>query len=153
MPRLSRYGLFFAALTAMTLLAVSVRKQGADSSPSSRPLDEWDIPELAIHLNRMGVEVRLRAVPKNGHFSRSAFLTATSKEWRDLNTLSKDPRRIQDWRGTIYCERIGERDPSYLLKQWGEPCLAVGPFLFYGDADILDRVRDALAPIAPPDAR
>jgi hypothetical protein len=134
----------------MTFLAVTVRKHGANPPTSMRPFKDWDIPELAIHLNRMGVEVRLRAVPKNGQPNYSAYLTATAKEWRDLNELSKDPQRIQEWRGTIYCERVGVSDPSHLLEQWGEHCMAVGPFLFYGDAELLERVRDALAPLASP---
>jgi hypothetical protein len=148
MQHFTRYGLFFAALAAMTLLTVSVRKHSADSADSSRPIKEWDIPELAVHLNRMGVEVRLRAVPKKGPLIKSAYLTFTTKEWHDLNALNKDPRHFQEWRGTLYCERVGEHDSSYLIDQWGDRSMAVGPFLFYGDTELLDRVRTVLAPLA-----
>lgn len=148
MPRLTRYGLYFTVLSAMTLLIVSVRKHGADPAPSSRPLNDWDIPELAFQLKRMGMEVRLQAVSKNGPLSHSAYLTSTAKEWRDLNLLSKDPRRIHEWRGTIYCERVGDSEMSHLLEQWGDRYLAIRPFIFYGDPELLDRVRIALDPLA-----
>src|SRR5262249_11519701 len=112
----------------------------------------WDIAELADHLNRMGVEVRLRAVPKNNQLYQSAFLTSTAKEWADLNALNKDPRSIQEWRGTLYCERVSENGAQYLLEQGGDYCMVIRLFYFYGDAELLDRVRVALAPFAPPDA-
>jgi hypothetical protein len=151
MQRFARYGLFFSALGATTLLTFSVRKHDAESVPSTRPIRDWDIAELAVHLNRMGVEVRLRAVPRNGTLNRMAFLTSTGKEWSELNALNKDPIRIHEWRGTIYCEQIGESDVTYLLEQWGDRCLVVRPFVFYGDAELLERVRTSLAPLAMPD--
>ena len=140
-----RYGLCFAAVAAMVSLAVSVRKYSVGPAAGSRPIHDWDIPELAVHLNRKGVEVQLWTVPKNGPLNYSAYLTSTVKEWRDLNALNKDPGRIQEWRGTLYCERIGESEASHLLEQWGDRCLIVGPFLLYGDAELLQRVRIALA--------
>jgi hypothetical protein len=156
MPRFTRYGLCFASVAAMALLIVAVRKQGADSTSASRAIDTWDIPELADHLNRMGIQVRLRAISRDGPLTRdglltdSAYLTTTAKEWIDLNSLCKDPKRIRKWRGTLYCERIGERDVAHFyIEQWGDHCLLVRPFLFYGDPELLERVRNALASIAP----
>ncbi len=148
MPRLTRYGLLITVLAATAILAVSARRHAADPAPSARALNDWDIPELAIHLNRMGVEVRLRAVPKKGQFSRSAYLTTTTKEWGDLNSLLKDASCIRDWNGTLYCERVGDSDVTHLLEQWADHCLVIGPFLFYGDPELLVLVRDALAPYA-----
>jgi hypothetical protein len=139
-----RYGLCFTAVAAMSLLAVSIRNYGVGPAAESRPIYDWDITELAVHLNRKGVEVQVWTVPKNGPLNHSAYLTSTVKEWHDLNALNKDPRRIQEWRGTLYCERIGESEASHLLKQWDYRCLIVGPFLLYGDAELLKRVRMAL---------
>ena len=139
-----RYGLCFVAVAAMILLAVSVRKYGIGPVAASRPIHDWDITELTVHLNRKGVEVQLWAVPQSGPLNHSAYLTSTVKEWRDLNALNKDPRRIQEWRGTLYCERMGE-SASQVLEQWGDRCLIVGPFLLYGDAELLERVRIAFA--------
>lgn len=150
MPRLLRFGLCFASLAVLTWLAVSARKPALGPDFRARPIHDWDIPELAIHLNRKGMAMRLRAVPKNGSIGHSAYLTATAKEWKDLNVLCKDPAFIQHWSGTLYCERIGNKNASHLIEQWGdEHCAIVGPFIFYGDAELLKRVRVALAEFVP----
>lgn len=149
MRRISRYGWLGAALTAMILLAVAFRQRGADAVRSSRPINDWNISELVEELNRMGVEVRLRSTQKDGVAGETAFLTCTDKSWRELNALNKDAKRSQEWRGVLYCERAGERDSTHLIRQWGDRSAVVGPFLFYGDAELLRRVRAALIPFAP----
>jgi hypothetical protein len=55
---------------------------------------------------------------------------------------------IEEWGGTLYCERLGENHLTYLADEWGEDSLTVGRFIFYGDAELLIRVRDALASTA-----
>jgi hypothetical protein len=149
MQRFSHYGLLTVALVAMTWLAITFQQRLAGPTPPLPPLDQWDIPTLADHLNRAGPEVRLRPVQKNGTFSQSAFLTTTDKNWFDLNALGKDPRWIHKWRGTVYCELRGGADSADLLRLWGDQGWSAGPFLFYGDAELLDRIRAALAPLAP----
>jgi hypothetical protein len=145
MPRLTSYGWYMASVAAIALLVVLLRKHGMGSAPAARSINDWDIAELAIYLNRNGIEVRLRTTPKNGPLGRSAYLTTTTKEWNDLSSLIKDPKHMQGWRGTLYCERVGEGKPY--IELWGNYCLVVGPFLLYGDPELLDRVRSALASI------
>jgi hypothetical protein len=135
----------------MTLLAVAIREHAASRRHAERRLSDWDIPQLAAHLNRNGVPVRLRLVSETTPVVSSAYLTTTAKEWDDLNRLMKEPKRLSEWRGTLYCERVGKNASSYLLEQWGDHCLKIGPFLFYGDAELLERVRSALdAPLGTP---
>jgi len=149
MQRFSRYGWWSAAFVAMILLAFVSRQLGLDARSSSHSIDDWSIVELADELNRMGVRVQLRSTQQNGTVGQTAFLTFTDKNWRSLNALKKDSRHIHEWRGVLFCERVGERDATHLTNQWGNHCLAVGPFLFYGDAELLRQVRDALTPFAP----
>jgi hypothetical protein len=150
MPRLLRFSLCFACLAAMTLLSASVHERQANRRQADRRLHDWDIPQLADYLQRSGVDVRLVPVSKDGPLLQAVYLTSTAKEWRDLNRLMKEPQRIPEWQGTLYCERVGENDPAYLLRQWGDHGQQIGPFLFYGDAELLDRILTALA--APPAA-
>jgi hypothetical protein len=135
----------------MTLLATAFRQCGIDPAPSARPLDDWDFSELAEHLHHSGVEVRLRSTREDGAFDRTVFLTVIDKDWNDLNALNKDARRIREWHGVVSCERMGE-NVTRATHVLGDRCLVVGPFLFYGDAEMLQRVRTALAPLAPPAA-
>jgi hypothetical protein len=133
----------------MFLLALVSRQLGIHARSSSRSIDHWSLIELADQLNRMGVKVQLRFTQQDGTIGQTAFLTVTDKNWRSLNALKKDSKHIQEWRGVLFCERVGECDVTHLTTQWGNHCLEVGPFLFYGDAELLRQVRDALIPFAP----
>jgi hypothetical protein len=148
MQRFSRYGWWSAAFVTMILLAVASKPRSTDSAPSS-PIDDWSIPELVEHLNQMGVQMQLRSTQADGVVGTTAFLTTGDKDWHALNTLNKDAKRISEWRGILYCERVGNGDTS-VARLWGDRCLLVGPFLFYGDAELLKRVRAGLVPVAPP---
>jgi len=149
MQRFSHYGWWFAAFVAMILLALVARQLGIDARSSSRSIGDWSIVELADQLNRMGVKVQLRSTQQNGTVGQTAFLTFTDKNWRSLNALKKDANHIHEWRGVLFCERVGESDATHLTAQWEHHCLAVGPFLFYGDSELLRQVRDTLSPFAP----
>jgi hypothetical protein len=120
-------------------------------------------------LNGEGLGLRTVATQKDGVVRQTAFLTTTDKEWLDLNLLPKIQKRIDQWRGTLYCVRdpVGNRPEllwlarkypgildgargaggnhrSELTHQWGDCCLVAGPFLFYGDRELLGRVHAAL---------
>jgi hypothetical protein len=60
--------------------------------------------------------------------------------------MPKVRERIHSWRGTLFCLRkSGENDWSDLVLSWGDCCLEAGPFLFFGDRELLARVRAALS--------
>lgn len=147
MQRLSHYGWWSAALVTMISLAIASRPRSADSGSSPLSIDDWSIVELATHLNRMGVDVRLRSTREDGILGQTGFLTTLDKNWHKLNGLNKDGRRIDEWRGVLYCERMNYSSPATYLYR--DRCWAIGPFLFYGDAELFERVRTALAPFAP----
>jgi hypothetical protein len=136
------YGLLLA-FVAVTLLVVGVgRRKGGRATPAV-PLDDWDIPQLVAYLNGEGLALRLVPTQKNGAISQAAFLTTTDKEWDELSRLAKKQEWIGRWRGTLYCKRnMGGEELAY---QWGDYHLVVGPFLFFGDPELLARVQAALA--------
>jgi hypothetical protein len=132
-----------AVLVVPVLLVVAFGPRRA--SPATSPLDDWDFTKLVAHLNRAGLGMREVSTQKNGVIGNAVFLTTTDKEWDDFNRLTKDPRRIAEWQGILYCECVKGRNPWLLTSQWGEDCLVAGPFLFYGDHKLLAQVRAALA--------
>jgi hypothetical protein len=134
----------------MTLLAVSVGQRLDQRATTLESLDDWDFPQLADHLNRAGLKVWLQSSRKDDVFDRNAFLTTTPKDWDQLNRLgiNPGPSRIQEWRGIVYCVRVGESEPAFQL--WSDHSLVVGPFYFYGDAALLERIRAILVPSSPP---
>jgi hypothetical protein len=149
MQRFPRYCLLTTAALAMILLAVSVGQRLGNRAAALRARADWDIPELADHLNCAGLQLRLRSSVKHGVIEWSAFLTTTDKDWRDLNGLIKDSSRIHQWRGIVYCERE-EASRGVILRLWDDYSLVASPFVFFGDPDLLERIRVILVPFAPP---
>jgi hypothetical protein len=127
-----------------TILAVWIGRRKDGSPTSSEPLDDWDIPRLVAYLNEAGLALRMVSARKDGVIDQAAFLTITDQEWEDLDRLFKNPKWISQWRGTLYCKR---NTAGYDLSHWGDYSLVAGPFLFFGDPELLARVRDALAPL------
>jgi hypothetical protein len=129
-------------LLAGSLAAVRLVKQPRRHAP---PLDDWGIEEVIAHLEQEGL--RLRAVPvrRGGPLSQGVFLTATDRDWEYFNCLGKDPRKMERWRGTLYCERgaAGRRGLD-LDGLWGDCYLVAGPFVFFGERELLAKVRAAL---------
>ena len=149
MQRFPRYCLLATAVLAMTLLAVSVGQRLGNGAAALESLDDWDFPQVADHLNRAGLEVRLQSPSKNGLLGHNAFLTTSPKDWEQLNRLRINPgtSRIQEWRGIVYCERVGKGEPR--LQLCSDHSLVVGPFYFYGDAELLEHIRVVLVPSSP----
>jgi hypothetical protein len=91
----------------------------------------------------------LRAVPtdRNGKtWRRNAFLTRTDQGWDQLSALSKSVGKIDRWRGTVYCERMQQPEEREILSRlWGDCGLIAGPFVFFGDPDLLAEIREALS--------
>jgi hypothetical protein len=133
----------------MILLPVTIRQHRASSPSLTRAFEDWNMIDLVEHLDQMGVQLQLRSTLANGALGQTVYLTTADKHWVDLNTLNKDAKRIHEWEGVIYCERV-KGDTAIALRLWGDRCLVVGPFLFYGDRELLRSIRGALAPVAPP---
>jgi hypothetical protein len=106
---------------------------------------EGSVLDLADHLGRRGLELRVVPTGRGRPRDAAAFLTTTDKSWSELNVLPQRVEAIDRWRGTVFCERVvqsGSRDNQ--VELWGNSCLVAGPFLFFGDRDLLDRIRDTL---------
>jgi hypothetical protein len=139
------WSLFGVLLAGAVLVALAGPRRGGRAVPALPP-DDWHIPQLVSHLNREGLGLRVVSTQRDGAAGPNAFLTTTDKEWIDLTVLPKDRQQIDRWRGTLYCERF----PSEVMRSdqaclWGDCCLVAGPFLLYGDRQLLARVRAALS--------
>ena len=62
-----------------------------------------------------------------------------------LRGLVRHPDRVKTghWRGIVFCERAGElsRIPDDFMHDWGECSMCIGPFVLFGDPDLLQRIR------------
>ena len=145
MRRPRAHWILSAGFVASVLLAVALGTRTASPRTPPLPLNDWDVPELVDYLNRAGL--RLRAVPTayDGAIQNTAFLTTTDKSWHEFNHLIKNDNQLGRWKGVLYCERVESDDMRGLLAhQWGDFSWSAGPFLFYGDPVLLERVRAVL---------
>jgi hypothetical protein len=149
-PRM--HWILLAGFVASVLLAASLGKRTASPTTPPLPLNDWGILELADHLHRAGIHLNVVPTAKGGVVQDTAFLTTTEKSWHDLNRLRKGAKQLGPWQGILYCERLEiDQMRRVLADQWGDFGWTAGPFLFYGDPDLLARVRAVLldAPLGP----
>jgi hypothetical protein len=136
--------LLLHVLLAAALLFFSAGGRKGDPASTGVPPDDWEVPQLAAYLNGKGLGLRMVPIVKGGTIRQTAFLTTTSQRWDFFNHLMKDPKQMDRWQGTLYCERAPHwaswGDPTL---QSGECCLVIGPFFLFGDRELLGRVRDA----------
>jgi hypothetical protein len=108
-------------------------------------LDEWSVPQLVEYLE--GRLPGLRAVPtdRKGLTWRNVYLTRTDRGWDRLNHLPWDRGRIDRWRGTVYCELVSDPEERVIVAgMWGDCGMAAGPFVLFGDPELLAEIREAL---------
>jgi hypothetical protein len=136
-------------LVAGILVGVAIGQRKNVPTPTVQ-MDDWDIPRLVAYLNGKGLGLRLISTYKDGAVGPAAFLTTTDKSWTDLNRLQNDPELIDMWQGILHCDcgRSGEYWSSQ-KRRWCDCCAIVGPFLLYGDRELLGRVCAALAAGSP----
>jgi hypothetical protein len=115
-----------------------------------QPPDSWDCRDVVSHLRGGGLDYRPVSTAESGDCRRSVFLTKTDKTWEALNGTLKLPERIDAWRGTVYCEKMGSPElQEGRNRTWGDCCLQLGAFVFFGDPAMLVEIAAALARSAP----
>jgi hypothetical protein len=134
-------------LLAGALFVHGVGERTAGPATAAALLDDWDLPRMVAYLNGKGLGLRVVSTFKGGGGTdRTAFLTTTGLGWEDLTRLPRGRAQVGRWRGTLFCERgPSGGDWDDLKRQWGDCCMEVGPFLLYGDRELLGRVRAALS--------
>jgi hypothetical protein len=144
-------GPFLAVALAGALLAVLIRQCLDSPQPSAGPPDDWSIPQLVAYLNGKGLGLRMVSTRKDGIIDQNAFLTTTDRDWKELNGVPKVQEQMHCWSGTLFCLRkASESDWPDRVRFWGDCCLEAGPFVLFGDRELLARVEAALSAFAPP---
>jgi hypothetical protein len=113
-------------------------------------MDGWDVPRLNQHLASQGLSLRLVATSESHDASHNAFLTWTGKGRQELSILPKQREWIERWKGTVYCEWLNSPASRELqLDLWDDCGWSVGPFVFFGDRELLAAIRACLTGNAP----
>jgi hypothetical protein len=137
------------ALATLTVLAglavVACWKTRPAPERSEALLDGWEVPNLVGYLQGRGLPLHLSPTGPGANTRVNAYLTTTAKPGAELYWLLKDRKAMQRWAGVVYCERLGRpEDREESVESWAECGLRAGPFVFFGDPELLARIRTAL---------
>ncbi len=152
-PRLVLLGAALAALAGLALLG-SWYPPGTDvaGEPPLVRMDGWGVAEVVRHLEARGLGLCALPTRKGGPLVRNVFLTVPGKTFEDVEGLIKQPAFIGRWKGVVYCEEYPRAEARDLETLWADCAWRAGPFVFFGDRELLARIREALRD-NPPAAR
>jgi hypothetical protein len=77
-----------------------------------------------------------------GEVGHALYLTAGPREIADLKALPRSPERLGRWQGVAFAEELAEPAQQELD---GAGVLRYGRVVFFGDPELLARIRAALA--------
>ncbi len=146
-PRVKRLSarIVLPIIAVLVLAADYARRHDPERRPDPAPVERLDGFALAERLRSSGLD--LRVVCRHGERSpcRNAYLTATDATWRELERRCKSGEDIDAWAGTVFVELVGREGYEDRVAIWGDCCLVSGPFLFFGDPELLGQLDAALA--------
>src|SRR5579885_2478962 len=117
----------------------------AVTRPRCLDLACWDLDQLERYLQEQGLGLRRVAPTRMPAMVPCMFLTRTDKTWDQLEHVAKGQSMIDEWQGTVYCEKwLNASGRNFQAAIWGDCCLQAGPYLFFGDRTILAEIHLAL---------
>jgi hypothetical protein len=137
--------LMMAVLGALLVHAFS-RSVPKPAQPALLPLDDWSVADMARYLEGRGLGLRAVPTSSKGYIGPNAFLVRRDFSWLELERLPKNATRVHLWQGVAYFERW--HNPLVAEERaeiWDGACLLAGPFLFFGDLELLAQIRDVLS--------
>jgi hypothetical protein len=156
MTRFNQLPLVAGFLVCASVAGLLLAADGWRRSPSHLgprpfvPPEQWDCRDVVSHLHANGLDYRVVSTAERGPSDRNLYLTKTAKTWAELNGTPKTTESLDDWRGTVYCESMATPNRQEQIGLWGDCCLRLGKFVFFGDPAMLVEIGAALARSAPP---
>jgi hypothetical protein len=107
---------------------------------SGPPVRISDLHNLAFHLRQNGLNLRGVSPREDGLWLNAVYLTNTEYGVAELKKLTVNPKAVVRWKGTV----IVFSDETIDTTDWGENGFDWGPFVFFGDKEILLEIARAL---------
>jgi hypothetical protein len=125
------------------LLAVTACAAYALWRPAPRPAP-GGIPELVHLLEQNGPRLYRVSSMARHEMPKNVYLTTSPRTFDEVNALYKSPEAQDAWRGVVYCEVTSAAVQQDMLDQWGPLGMAAGPYVFFGDPELLRAIRATL---------
>jgi hypothetical protein len=136
LPLWSRVSLFAVAMVMIPLISQAWRR------PVFPP---QTLTELAARLSQgtppLHVVMLHQRVPEG-----PMYVCIEPRSPESLQELLCYPSRVKagQWRGIVFCQQKGEQCwilDDFIHDNWGEYGTRIGPFVFFGDPELLQRIR------------
>jgi hypothetical protein len=126
-------GLFVLAMAATPLAYRLLR------GPAAPPRTLTELTEL---LSRDASSLYVVPIVE-GNPEAGIYLCTRSRTRDQLMGLPRAREHAHRWQGVAHCEMVGKMVAvdEYDIQSWGEYGMQIGPFLFFGDPDLLQRIR------------
>lgn len=139
LPLWINVSLFAVAVTLIPLIGQRMRRRA--SPPRT-------LAEFAAQISRCLPSLRVVPLFENKPDS-PVWVCLRSHSREQLRGLPRDPDLVKSghWQGIVFCEQVGKGaaiPEEFIRDNWGEYALRVGPFLLFGDPDLLQRIHEAL---------
>jgi hypothetical protein len=75
------------------------------------------------------------------------WVCARPRSREQLRRLGRYRECADRWEGIVFCERVANQSPipeSFIRDNWGDYGLHVGPFVLFGDPDLLRRIAKVI---------
>jgi hypothetical protein len=132
------WGTLFAVSVATTPLACRLLRRPADP-PST-------LTELAGVLSQCTPP--LHVVRQFEDRPEVGLWIYTSPQYQGrLWGLCRSVEHAERWQGIVFCELVGEKSvitEQFIRDNWREYAMRIGPLLFFGDPEVLQRIRQAI---------
>ena len=143
--RITLLGLFIVLTAGVAAAWWAWRSSPPPAARPARRRADWDVPRLVEHLRSRGLDLHVRPTSRDGPAVGSVYLTETERPWRELTLLRAAREHVGEWRGVVLCERNDSPDGDETrLATWGDGCLDLPPFVFFGDPALRARIEAAL---------
>jgi hypothetical protein len=139
-------------LTAMVAVPLTCWMQTPPATPPPILTELSTLTELAEVLSQQAPEWHRVPIMKNGSLELGFYLCSETRSWEQLTSVRRSYRDAARWRGVVHCaarwrgvvhcEYISNIMPvaEWNIQEWGEHAMRIGPFLFFGDPDMLRRI-------------
>jgi len=131
---------------AVTLVLGLLASRHAARPATAEP--EGSVADLAGRLQERLSGLRVVAARADGDLRLGAYLCDSHRELPDLCRLAIDLGNTEKWTGVVFCQRLYLSAPVD-YDDWGDNGLRHGPFLFFGDPEMIIHIRDALQGTGP----
>jgi hypothetical protein len=127
--------------TILSLVCVAIALQinlvwrSSNSTPATTRRAR--LADLIWKLHDKGLEFRVVSQRPDGLWDEDAFLTTTHKTLRELTKWPVNSDFADRWAGTIVIMRRSD-------DELGDASWVYGDFVFFGDKELLDKVRHCL---------